>query len=193
MRRVVFVDVETGGLDPRGDALLEIGSVSGCGEREFQAFVWPEGRRVCEGALRVNGIDVEGEEVLEQALSRKWAAAHFSDFLASCGVDEAGWVLAGMNPSFDRAFLMALWRESGEAFPKPGHRCLDLHSLACGDWFMREGWAGEVPAFYSDAISECLAMEPEAKPHRALAGAKWARECAMRFCCAEYFSERGDV
>ena len=141
----------------------------------------------------MNGSEGGGAEFSSAAVSRQAAAEAFGGFLASCGVDQPGWILAGMNPSFDRAFVMALWRESGEAFPKPGHRCFDIHSLACGDWFIREGWSGEVPAFHSDAISEALAMEPEPKPHRALAGARWSRRCAMEFCCAEYFPERGEV
>ena len=73
MRKVVFVDVETGGQDPRNDALLEIGAESGCGEWEFQTFVQPEGRRVCEGALPGGHFLVEAggrpEEIPHGAVS----------------------------------------------------------------------------------------------------------------------------
>jgi DNA polymerase III epsilon subunit-like protein len=184
MRQVVFIDVETGGLDPHGDALLEVGAVLPSGE-QWSCFVRPEGKRIHPAALEINGIDVEGEAFESAAMDRRVAAQFFDGWLQRNAVRE-GWILAGMNAAFDRAFVMQWWRDTKGIFPKPGHRVLDLHSVAVADWYMREGLDNEVPPLYSDAISEMLGMRPEARPHRALAGAMWCREAMGRLVCADF-------
>jgi len=191
MRKIIFVDVETGGLDPTTHALLEIGAVSACGRHEFSLRVAAGSFQVDDEALAVNGIP---REQVDWGATRKMAAVAFAKWLREEVGAKRGWVLAGMNPQFDAGFIRELafdypFETRVEEFPMMGHRVWDVHSVAVQDVMMRDGWAGEVMPLHSDAIAEMCGIAPEPKPHRALAGAKHARAVMMALCCADEDAE----
>jgi ribonuclease T len=112
----VVVDVETGGFNPKTDALLEIAAV--ILEMDPKGFLQPkqtiachitpfEGSRLDPSALQFNGIDPY--HPFRQAVSEKEALeAVFRPVrseLKATGCNRA--ILVGHNPSFDLGFLNA--------------------------------------------------------------------------------------
>lgn len=105
---VVF-DLETTGLNPAEDAIIEISGIKVRGSRaveEFSTLVNP-GMPIPSAATRVNGIT---DEMVTEAPGLETAVAGFLDF---AGTD----ILIGHNiHTFDTNFLYdAAWRELGRA------------------------------------------------------------------------------
>ncbi|MDR1464079.1 MAG: PolC-type DNA polymerase III [Oscillospiraceae bacterium] len=115
---IVF-DVETTGLSPDQDRLIEIGAVrvrNGQSCESFQTFVDPQ-RPLPPKIVELTGI---GPEMLAGAPGEWEAAQAFSDF---CG----GAPLVAHNARFDLHFLKALYRRQGQTFRTP---CADTLVLA---------------------------------------------------------------
>lgn len=178
LSRLIVVDLETSGLNPDSAAILQIGAVSlnsgvvslpAC--REFQAFVRCEWWHDWEAdAAKVHGEtrDKAGdhcrlaEEVALEALL-DWA-----DDLGGTG----RFILAGMNPAFDLGFLRAVAERSDQGGRLRGlfaHRTLDMHSLAVARCLSLRI---DPLDLNTDAIYAMLGQAPEAKPHRAIEGAR---------------------
>ena len=118
----VVIDVETSGLNPQTDALLEIAAVMVnidtqgrffC-ERTYAYHVEPfEGARLEAEALAITGIDptypLRFAIPEKQALARLFAAV--KEKLEQTGCYRA--VLVGHNAWFDLSFLLAAWHRSG--------------------------------------------------------------------------------
>lgn len=113
MKATIWFDVETGGLNPRTDALLEIGMkfmdvIGRIDDAHLRIPVQAEGRRVTEEALKVNKIDMI--EHAKTARSRKEAAeitlAWIENHLHQ--TPDTRLRLAGHNVDFDREFLNEL-------------------------------------------------------------------------------------
>jgi DNA polymerase III epsilon subunit-like protein len=172
---VVVVDVETTGLDPERCGILEIGAVALVSGAEFSALCSvPFGARIEARALEVNGVRYE--DLHDRSHPLDWrCVVEFDAWCRERGLT----LLAGMNPSFDLGFLKAAGRrairdERGEPFvPIPAfpHRTLDMHSVAVA-WAVRHGVPVPERGFYTDAIYELLGLPPEARPHRAIEGAR---------------------
>lgn len=177
--RLLVVDVETTGLNARACSILQIGAVwliggpehPACEEfsTDCRAF---EGAVIEPKALEVNGCS-EGR-VSNPVLSTEGEAlADFLTWLNLCMGDCPGQViLAGLNPSHDRAFLNEAHKRAGlpGRIPFP-HRTLDLHSLAVS-YALTSGAPVPDKGLYTDAIYELLEMPPEPRPHVAIAGAR---------------------
>lgn len=169
---VLCVDVETTHLDPAMGSLIEIGGFHRSQSACCVTFRPMAGTLIDPRALAVNGWT----EARLAALELGWAdgVSQFFDWVAQLAPHPKRWVLVGMNPAFDLGWLRAAWtllgREERE-FPF-SHRAIDLHTLVCA---LVMQWGAELPdgGFGSDALSDVLAMPPEAKPHRALNGARW--------------------
>lgn len=118
--RYVVLDLETTGLDPLRDAIVEIGAVQfsdGAEANVFSAIVNP-GRSVPEDVTALTGItdeDVVGGLDLREAL----------DLLLDFIGDD---VLVVHNVGFDMAFLSSACRACGVQVPS--NRCMDTLMLA---------------------------------------------------------------
>ncbi len=173
---LAFVDIETGGLNPRRHAIVEI------------------------AVLRVDAITFEHKDVFERRckplkkVGRKaaqingysWAAWTDAYELADCLVQAfrlirgARWV--GSKPSFDHKFLKVAAREQGIEFPALARRRLvDISSMA-------EPWirAGAVKGSGLDALSEAIGLPPRGLPHRAYHDAVRTLAVYQRLCLSFY-------
>jgi len=116
---IVVFDLETTGLRPRKDRVIEIGAVKiqkGEIVEDFQCFVDP-GRPLPTKITQLTHIE---EKDLAGAPDEFTAARKFADF---CG--DA--LLAAHNAKFDTGFLRALYRRHGGEFSRP---CVDTMALA---------------------------------------------------------------
>src|SRR5512137_1071598 len=97
MNSYVAVDIETTGLDPERDAIIEIGAVKFSGSRveaEWSSLVNP-GRHVPEFITSLTHID---DAMLRGAPSVRQATADLAAFAGDCA-------LIGHNIRFDLSFL----------------------------------------------------------------------------------------
>ncbi len=124
-QRLLFLDLETGGLDARSHEILEIGAVltapDGVSEfRRLDARVQPRHPdRITEGAAAVNGYSAAG-----------WRTARSLDEVLIELLDLArGATLVGHNIGFDWGFILTALRARGLRWSGNG-RYLDTMSLA---------------------------------------------------------------
>jgi DNA polymerase-3 subunit epsilon len=77
--RTVFLDLETIGLDPRTDEILEIGILDDAGNVLLDSLVRPARHRRWPGAAAIHGIapkDVANAPTLDELRPRIVAAVH---------------------------------------------------------------------------------------------------------------------
>lgn len=122
-RRIVFVDVETTGLDPRRHEVWEIATV----ERSGPARLWyPELNRQKWGQADPTALEISGfwQRRESSPQSPREVAALLSDWLG-------GVTFAGANPAFDDAFLSEFVRR--HQYPVTWHhRLLDVPVYVAG-------------------------------------------------------------
>ncbi len=157
---IVALDLETTGLSPSWDAIVEVAAVCWQGGREtghFQSLVNPE-RLIPREAMAVHGIT--DAMVREQPTIREILPA----FLAFCEVD----VVVAHNAKFDASFLRAACTRTGltplsapvldscalARRSLPGHRSYSLEALKAE---LRLGEAGVAHRALQDA-RDCLAL-----------------------------------
>jgi len=169
---LLFLDTETGGLDPRSHSLLSLGLVVGEGPRvanSLEILIRHEPYVVSGGGLKVNRINLV--EHSAGALDPPVALSVLDVFLDQhfphmCKPI----ILAGHNVAFDQAFLGAFLAGQGRTLePRFSHRLVDTHSLAAG---LRD--AGRLPLanLSSTALFEHFGIVvPEGKRHTALGDA----------------------
>jgi DNA polymerase III epsilon subunit-like protein len=172
MNSYLFLDTETGGLDPRRHSLLSLGLVAGdsggIAER-LEILVRHETYGVTGGGLKVNRIDLAEHHV--KALEPSAALHAFDGFLARHFGPDAAVILVGHNIAFDRAFLGAFLETLGRDLePRFSHRTIDTHSIAAA---LQD--AGRIPAEVALNSSGLFAhfgiQVPEAQRHTALGDA----------------------
>lgn len=106
----VVIDLETTGLNPRQDEIMEIGAVktrNGEVIDEFHTFVKPE--QLKEKSLKITGIT---EEMLKNAPRIEEVVERLYDFLEGC-------VLVAHNADFDVTFLQNTFSKFGLSFNPP--------------------------------------------------------------------------
>ncbi len=126
LRPLVFLDLETTGLDPQADDIVEVAamrvdplslSVEGC----FETKVAPSpGVLVDPRAAELNGFRAED---WTEAPEIKDVLPLLARFLEGC-------LIVGHNPAFDWAFLTVAYRRLGLRRPDIGHHLLDTATLA---------------------------------------------------------------
>lgn len=122
---IVAVDLETTGLNPRTDEILEIGAVrieNGEVKDTYATFI-NTGKRIPDCIVRLTGIT---DEMAADGLPIRKAMKEFLDF---CG--EAP--ILGHNISFDYSFLMENAARLGERFERKG-----IDTLAIARKFLPE-------------------------------------------------------
>lgn len=172
---ILVVDLETTGTNANRNSIIQFGAVwlSGAeGEIEMDCRAF-DGAELHPKALEVNGCS-EARCLNPALMSEAEALAQFFAWIKlHTDTDDQPFILAGLNPSFDRSFLMQAWLRAGrpiKLFPVP-HRTIDLHTLAityamaCDSVIPSRG-------LYTDEIYAVLDLPPEPKPHTALTGAR---------------------
>jgi DNA polymerase III epsilon subunit-like protein len=169
---MLFLDTETGGLDPHSHSLLSLGLVVGDGPKvshSLEILIRHEPYVVSGGGLAVNRIDLvaHSRDALDPAVALTvldvFLDQHFPHMCKPV-------ILAGHNVGFDQAFLKAFLAGQGRAMePRFSHRVVDTHSIASA---LRD--AGRLPLanLSSTALFAHFGIEvPEDKRHTALGDA----------------------
>lgn len=168
---MLFLDTETGGLDPRSHSLLSLGLVVGDGPRvshSLEILIRHEPYVVTGSGLKVNRIDLVGHSAA--ALDPPVALTVLDVFLDQhfphmCKPI----ILAGHNVGFDQAFLEAFLKGQGRSMNRFSHRLVDTHGIASA---LRD--AGRLPltSLDSTALFAHFGIEvPEDQRHTALGDA----------------------
>jgi len=118
--KMVFVDTETGSLEPGPHRVWEVGMVVCDLQAEplrrlrWELFIDPA---VAEpDALRVGGLYTRGlQHLLQDPGCHPLAAHHNREAVKQIARELDGAVLAGINPAFDAAHLRRLARDWGQA------------------------------------------------------------------------------
>jgi DNA polymerase III epsilon subunit-like protein len=161
MSDLIWIDIETCGLDPDRADLWEIGAVEEDGTDHLW-WVKPDLSVADPGALRVNGF-------YERTILFRpgdWRLA--ADVAAEVAHLTAGKMLAGAVPSFDARFLDVFLRRYGQC-PAWSHRLLCVETYAAG----RLG--APLPVSLSDTARTLDVPIPEGR-HSALVDARLARD-----------------
>ncbi len=130
--RLLFLDTETGGIDPRKHSLLSIGIVIWDSAEGIiysdEYYVRSESYVVTAEAARINHFDkaeqerkaIRPEQIVEQFLQIK--KLYFSDYTAI--------PLAGHNISFDVQFLKQMFLSCNRSYDKLfHHRSVDTYTI----------------------------------------------------------------
>lgn len=187
---LAFLDTETTGLDPAQHAIWEIAIIRRDLDKRFESrALWhlnPETRYADPKALEIGRYH---ERHVLHELRPDWEAAYYSEYTYSGGPGEerevsqvvdslatmlTGCHLVGAVPSFDDAFLKALFRQFGVRSTWHYH-LIDVEALAVGYLCARDGNPPALP-WNSDELSRAVGVEPDEKArHTALGDARWAR------------------
>lgn len=178
MRRFVAVDLETTGVDPYKDHIVEVGLAGGdyITRRYFEiafALDFPV-EAMTEGAAAVNGW---GKRQFGPIVTYDWAAGYLTSQLNDA-------YIVGKNPWFDVQFLQVFLGESGVHDMPWHHRLVDVGCLAWGS-YQRDTMFGTdeskaqilVPPNVED-VERVLGIPRETVDgfHTALLDARWAYE-----------------
>ena len=131
--RLLFIDTETGGLDPGRYSLLSVAMVVWEHEKLIDAKEWliNDGNLiVTEGALAVNKIDVQ--EHRQTAMKPSKVIEEIFQYIEKYFPLENKIVLAGHNVHFDVSFLKVFFSQNNVSFSKHfSHRIIDTSSIPC--------------------------------------------------------------
>lgn len=181
MKKLVFVDIETTGLDPIDHDIIEIGLIEEDGkECSWWIELFPAELSVATSqALTINHYyerkknsgSYESKDRLHVVIratreEREKFARKFATLTDGC-------VLAGFNVKFDQQFLELWLRRSGAA-PTWNYHVLDVATYAAG---VAAGVGYYVPPPYgSRSTAELLQMPPqdETEQHTALGDARYS-------------------
>ena len=159
--RIVFLDIETTGLNPEVNDIIEIAGVISSPpfevvEKSLSIKVKPENIQTASPvALKLNGYN---EKELESAVPLKQAMQEFSMFAG-------GKIWCAHNASFDISFIKSKFNKVGIPLEKIGFYVFDTLSI---------GWAllphGSVENYKLSTIAERFGIPREADRHEAIYG-----------------------
>ena len=174
MSDVVFVDVETTGLDPDHHEIWEVALVpdSEDGWKESVWFLPVDLGRADSAALKTggfhqrrNGVDVTAPDKFAHQFASLTRGKH----------------LAGAVVSFDEERLRKLLRANG-ACPEWHYHLIDVETLAVGWVYGKYGTADEAESqalslpWDSETVSRAVGVNPDNfDRHTALGDARWAK------------------
>lgn len=169
--KMIALDIETSGLDPRTASILSVGAID-TDEPTNQFYdecrIW-DGADLNDESLEVCGFSREEA----QDPSKKTEAELIEGFFAWALDRPQSHTTMGQNPTFDRDFLAAACKRAGRDFPL-AHRTVDTHTMVWLHMTLR----GVTPPIQHQrsGINLTVALEycglpPEPKPHNALTGA----------------------
>lgn len=132
MNPLVFIDTETGGIDPEKHSLLSIAFVvwkSGEGVIDSkELFIKSQEYSFTKEAQNINKFDKEKHE--NKALEPKEVITQIELFLSKYYPDLKEIELAGHNTQFDVAFLRFFLKQNNRSFNQLfSHRIVDTYSI----------------------------------------------------------------
>jgi DNA polymerase-3 subunit epsilon/oligoribonuclease len=177
----IFLDIETDGLCPDMNQVLEIGvcfydlhtMTCIC---EYSSFIRCSERHWNFGSnsrhLSINGITFEDVKDAKEASE---VCSDLAELFLCYEIDMNNSVFICQNPSFDRGFFPQIMPvETQQDLELPYH-WLDLASMY---WALcRMASTQLVPPLSKDSIAAYLGIPSEKKPHRALNGVKHLISC----------------
>ena len=131
MARLLFIDTETGGLDPEKHSLLSVGFVvwdsvlDECYSAEY--YLKNENYRITKTAQRINKLTDSdfNDSIAPQTLIKKFEEikeVYFTDYVAI--------PLAGHNTQFDVQFIKKMFKDNHRSFDNSFlHRIVDTYSI----------------------------------------------------------------
>lgn len=130
--RLLFVDTETGGLDPQKHSLLSVGLVvwdESAGEIfSDEIYVGSENYNVTKSAVRINHFDESAHRAI--AIPPHIVVEHFFEVKEKYFKEYTSIPLAGHNTVFDVQFIKQLFLTCGRSYEKLfSHRILDTYSI----------------------------------------------------------------
>ncbi len=179
--RAIFLDSETGGLDPGKHPILEIAylivdlSTHEVLE-ELSSFIKPSAEEwtACDReALRINGI-TWGD--LEKAPEKQSVSNLIFEQFEKRNIHRKNAVFICQNPSFDRVFFGKLIAPPIQESHKWPYHWLDLASM----YWAHKIFKGQKPwenGLSKDRIALDLGLPPEKSPHRAMRGVLHLKAC----------------
>jgi len=164
----LFLDTETGGLDPRSHSLLSLGLVVGDASGvvdSTELFIQHDPYVVTGGGMKVNRIDLATHHAV--ALPPSDALNQLDEFLNRHFPEKSRVTLVGHNIAFDQAFLSAFLLSMGrDPEGRFHHRLVDTHSIASA---LRDAGKLELQRLSSDSLFEHFGiLVPADKRHTAL-------------------------
>ena len=183
MSRLVFLDTETTGLDPREQEIWEIGAIVREDAATDEEFRWQIRPRIDDAdpkALEIGRFH-ERFAVPEHAAAARLGAAgpwYFYKSIYEMFSEVAdvlqGAHLVGAVPSFDDAFLKEAFRIHSLKVGWHYHLC-DVENLAVGYLAAKDEPLS--PPWDSEVLSLKLGIDPSKyERHTALGDARWARD-----------------
>lgn len=161
---MIFVDIETTGIDRINCQLLSIGAVKENGDEFYDKCRVCYPVHISMDALRVNGETIQS--IYDK--NRKDSYSLVSSFVSwgGAGLDKQE-ILAGWNiGSFDALFISKAWDGTFNMDWPFAHRFVDIHSIS---YFM----LGK--SLSSDKLANELGVPEEERPHTAINGARQAK------------------
>jgi len=129
--RLLFIDTETGGLNPNQHSLLSLAMVIWDDMEiiDSQELLINDGKHsVTEEALSINKIDIEKH--MQSAVSSSQVIEQIVAFISRHFPLQRKITIAGHNVQFDVNFLKVLFSENNEDFSKFfSHRIIDTSSI----------------------------------------------------------------
>lgn len=180
MTRLVALDTETTGLDPRVDEIFEVAAIvldPLGGDLEYCWTLEPSP----EAVEQMHPKAAEVNRYHERTSEADWEwDAHFGakpeyDLALSSIADVIdGAHLLGAVPWFDTGFLTELYWRRGYEHPRWHYHLIDVEAFAMG-WLARQAEAVP-PPWDSDELMDLVGVVPpeDGERHTALADARWA-------------------
>ena len=156
---VVFVDIETTGLDPERHGPWEIALVFPDNTHRVW-YVEPDLATADPNALRLTGF-------YERYVAQRWSYSDPRSVAKAVAESTAGVHLVGACVSFDALRLEKFLRANGQC-PAWHYHLVDVEALAAGK-------LGMAPPWNSDDFSERLGLPKGQHTHAALDDARWAK------------------
>lgn len=176
---MVIVDIETSGLNPQKNSILEIGAVDffNPSNRFYQKCRIFEGEAVDSKALEINGYDKK--QLYDQSKQDiKKLLLNFIDWIKPINDKTLG----GQNVDFDILFLNEAIKRCNIDWIF-GWRKIDLHTLVYCD-HLKKGvnppTKNELSSLSGDKIMEYVGLPSEPKPHLGINGAIYEAEAISR-------------
>ena len=129
METVVVIDVESGGLSPEHDAVLQVALVAS-GGRSLSVDVCDEYGVCHDEAMGINKIDRAAH--MRSADNLRTAAYKIDSWLRAINADLPEGeqiVIGGHNTGFDIAMIRRIYAITGSAFPVSWYRSIDTQTL----------------------------------------------------------------
>lgn len=130
MSDLVFLDVETTGLDPNVHSVWEIAYAVDDGPILSEIVAHRLNPHEAK-ALEINGYHERVADRVPRSLTKWGGDIQSWDFEAALMVELQGATIAGANPSFDAAMLTTRWAKCFDS-PPWSYRLLDIEAYAMG-------------------------------------------------------------